>query len=71
MTRIAVKNSVDMRLLAMQMHKLKACDTAMESSEEKQKPSLSLRELAQLFGFLRTDADGNIIRIGPDYEDED
>ena len=71
MTRIIVKESVDMRLLAMQMHKLKACDTAMESGEEKQKPSLSLRELAQLFGFLRTDADGEIVAIDPDYEDID
>jgi hypothetical protein len=43
----------------------------MENSEEKQKPSLSLRELAQLFGFLRTDADGEIIEIVPDYEDDD
>ena len=71
MTRIIVKESVDMRLLTMQMHKLKACDTAMESGEEKQKPSLSLRELAQLFGFLRTDADGEIVAIDPDYEDID
>jgi hypothetical protein len=71
MTRIVVKNTVDMRLLTMQMHKLKACNMAIGSGEEKQKPSLSLRELARLFGFLHTDADGEILSIEPDYEDED
>lgn len=71
MTRIIVKNSVDMRLLTMQLHKLRACDTAMESGEEKQKPSLSLKELARLFGFLHTDGDGEIVSIEPDYQDDD
>jgi hypothetical protein len=70
MSRVIVKNTVDMRLLTMQMHKLRACDKAMESGEEKQKPVLSLRELAALFGFLRTEDDGTI-RIEPDYVDED
>lgn len=71
MTRIIVKNSVDMRLLTMQLHKLKACENAIGSGEEKQKPLLSLRELAQLFGFLRTDADGEILSIEPDYQDDE
>ena len=71
MTRIIVKNTVDMRLLTMQLHKLKACDGAMDTGEEKNKPSLSLKELAQLFGFLRTNDDGDIISIEPDYQDDD
>jgi hypothetical protein len=70
MTRIIVKNSVDMRLLTMQLHKLQACDKAMDSGEENKKPVLSLRQLAGLFGFLRTDEDGNM-RIEPDYVDEE
>lgn len=71
MTRIIVKNTVDLRLLTMQLHKLKACDGAVDSGEEKNKPSLSLRELARLFGFLRTDDDGKILSIEPDYQDDD
>jgi hypothetical protein len=55
----------------MQLYKMKACDTAIESGEEKSKPSLSLRELARLFGFLRTAEDGTILSIEPDYEDDD
>ncbi len=33
-------------------------------------PNLSLKQLANLFGFLRTDADDNIISVEADYEDE-
>ena len=49
MTRLIVKNTVDMRLLNMQAFKLRACDSAVDG----RKPSLTLRELAGLFGFLR------------------
>lgn len=69
MTRIAIRNTVDMRLLSMQMHKLKACDTAMESGE-KPNSVLTLKEIAGLFGFLRTDEDDNIV-IEPDYDDDE
>jgi len=71
MIRIIVKNSVDMRLLTMQMHKLQACDKAMDSGEEKDKAVLTLKQLASLFGFLRTDEDGRILVIVEDYRDED
>ncbi|KAG0646207.1 DNA repair rad5 [Hyphodiscus hymeniophilus] len=67
MTRLIVKNTVDVRLLSMQLHKLKACETAMRSGEEKLKPSLNLHELARLFGFLRTNAKGDILEIQADY----
>jgi hypothetical protein len=44
---------------------------AMHDGNERQKPNLSLKQLANLFGFLKTDADDNIISIEPDYvEDE-
>lgn len=33
-------------------------------------PNLTLNQLANLFGFLKTDADNNIISIEPDYVDE-
>ena len=72
MTRIIVKNTVDMRLLSMQLHKLKACSSAVESGEEKNKPVLSLHQLAGLFGFLKTDdKTGEIIEIQSDDQDED
>ena len=71
MTRIVVKNTIDMRLLSMQQYKLKACDSAVDSGEEK-KSSLTLKELARLFGFLKTDEKtGEILEILSDYQDED
>ena len=69
MTRLIVKDTIDMRLLDMQLYKLKACATAMESGE-KSKPSLNLKEMARLFGFLRTAEDGTILAIEPDYQDD-
>lgn len=33
-------------------------------------PNLTLNQLANLFGFLKTDADNNIISIEPDYVDD-
>lgn len=69
MTRIIVKNSVDMRLLSMQGHKLRDVDRAI--TETNAKPSLSVHQLANLFGFLKTDADGEIVSIEADYKDND
>ena len=71
MTRIVVRNTVDMRLLSMQMHKLKTTERAMQDGPKKDKPALELQDLARLFGFLRTDADGEIIGVEADYDDED
>lgn len=68
MTRVVVRNSVDMRLLSMQMYKMRTCDRAMGESGER--PSLGLADLARLFGFLRTDQDDNILSVEPDYDDE-
>lgn len=73
MTRIVVTNSVDARLLAMQAHKMSACEKAMRDDDRaagKEAPNLSLKQLANLFGFLRTDEEDNIIRIEADYEDD-
>ncbi|KAI6708159.1 hypothetical protein JHW43_009312 [Diplocarpon mali] len=69
MTRIVVKNSVDMRMLTMQLHKLQNVEKAMRDGETKVKPSLSIAQLANLFGFLKTDADGEIMSVEADYED--
>ena len=69
MTRIVVRGSVDMRLLTMQMHKLQTCDKAMRD-DGKEPPNLSLNQLANLFGFLRTDEDDKIISIEADYDDD-
>jgi len=71
MTRIVVRNTVDMRLLSMQMYKLKTCERAMQDGEKKDKAALDLHDLARLFGFLRTDEDGAIVGIEPDYDDAD
>ncbi len=74
MTRIVIKNSVDMRLLSMQVHKLTNLEKAIkEDSEEgvggRRGKALGLRELANLFGFLRTDSDGEILSVEADYDD--
>jgi hypothetical protein len=69
MTRIVVKNTVDMRLLTMQLHKLTNLEKAMRDGEGKEAPNLSLNQLANLFGFLKTDADGEILSVEADYDD--
>jgi hypothetical protein len=43
----------------------------MQDGIEGERGSLSLNQLANLFGFLKTDADENIISVEADYvEDE-
>jgi hypothetical protein len=78
MTRLVVRNSVDMRLLGMQEWKLKACEKAIDENGEDgeggktkgEGGTLNLTQLSRLFGFLRTDEDDNV-RIVPDYDDRD
>ncbi|TVY39756.1 putative ATP-dependent helicase, partial [Lachnellula occidentalis] len=67
MTRIVVKNSVDMRLLTMQMHKLQDLEKAIAEGDLSK--GLSLVELAHLFGFLRKGADGEMVGVEADYDD--
>lgn len=43
----------------------------MHDGNAKETPNLSLKQLANLFGFLKTDADDNIISIEPDYDEDD
>jgi hypothetical protein len=74
MTRIVIKNSVDMRLLTMQLHKLTNLEKAIKGDDEEEGGRrggkvLGLRELANLFGFLRTDSDGEILSVEADYDD--
>jgi hypothetical protein len=75
MTRLVVKNTVDMRLLTMQVHKLKNLERAIKEDDEENEGRgrggkvLGLRELANLFGFLRTDSDGEILSVEADYDD--
>lgn len=72
MTRIVVKQSVDMRLLTMQGHKVTAIEKAVPDGDSaNDRPKLSLKELANLFGFLRTDENDNIISVEADYDDMD
>lgn len=71
MTRIVVKNTVDMRMLSMQLHKLQNLQKAMSDENSKTRSALSLKQLANLFGFLRTDGDGEILSVEADYESED
>lgn len=44
---------------------------AIRDGDTSEKPTLSLKQLANLFGFLKTDADDNIISIEADYVDDD
>lgn len=41
-----------------------------DGENNRELPNLSLNQLANLFGFLKTDEDNNIISIEPDYIDE-
>ncbi|CAG8974622.1 hypothetical protein HYALB_00009799 [Hymenoscyphus albidus] len=68
MTRIVVKNSVDMRMLSRQDQKLKDLRAVVDDdlSVVKRK-ELSMQELSSLFGFLRTDEDGELLGVDPDY----
>ncbi|QSZ30260.1 hypothetical protein DSL72_004782 [Monilinia vaccinii-corymbosi] len=75
MTRLVVRNSVDMRLLGMQDWKLRACEKAIDNNGQSGASgsggaTLNLSQLARLFGFLKTDEDDNVVRIEPDYEDD-
>ena len=65
MTRIAVRNTIDMRFISVQIYKMRNCDKAM-----KQGGRLGLAELMKLFGFLKTDEDDNVVCVEPDYTDE-
>jgi hypothetical protein len=76
MTRVVVKNSVDMRLLTMQLHKLTNLEKAIKEDDDEEGEGgrrggkvLGLRELANLFGFLREDGDGAILSVEADYDD--
>lgn len=76
MTRIVVRNSVDQRLLNMQMHKMAMVDQAMQDGVDpeerrRQHASLTLGQISNLFGFLRTDDDDNVVRVEQDYDDVD
>jgi hypothetical protein len=69
MTRIVVKNSVDMRLLTMQMHKLQDLEKAIAEGAEDRDKGLSLAQLANLFGFLRKGDYGEVVGVEADYDD--
>ncbi|KAI9649741.1 hypothetical protein NHQ30_002322 [Ciborinia camelliae] len=76
MTRIVVRNSVDMRLLGMQDWKLRACEKAIDDDGQGGASgsgggTLNLSQLARLFGFLKTDEDNNLVAIEPDYDDDE
>ena len=77
MTRIVVKNTVDMRLLTMQLHKLTHLEKAIKEDDansgfgRRGGKVLGLRELANLFGFLREDGDGVILSVEADYDDDE
>jgi SNF2 family DNA or RNA helicase len=65
MTRIAVRDTIDMRFLSVQVFKMTSCDKAME-----ERAKLGLAELVKLFGFIRTIKERNILQVEADYVDE-
>ena len=70
LTRLVIRNSVDMRLLGMQLYKLRNCGKAIDDADQ-ERQTLGLADLTRLFGFLKTDEDNNIIGVEPDYDSED
>ncbi|KAL3423956.1 SNF2 superfamily protein [Phlyctema vagabunda] len=69
-SRICVRNSVEMRILAMQADKLKIIERMMQDGEDVKNPPLDIKELASLFGYLNEDADGNL-HVSADYVPDD
>lgn len=49
--RLAIENSIDERILEMQLRKMKDIDTALQGKADKKK--LSLKEVAELFGISK------------------
>ena len=52
-SRLVIKNSIDMRLLSMQADKIRAIDRAMQDTDAGIVEPLSMTDLASLFGHLR------------------
>ncbi len=82
MTRLIIKNTVDMRLLTMQLKKLKELEKAVVGEGEGGSgegggvgtiggKKLGLRELANLFGFLKCGKRGEVVGVEADYVDEE
>jgi len=71
LTRICIKNTVEMRMLSMQADKLKVIERMMQDGAQAKAANLSVKELASLFGYLNTDKDGNPISVEADYVGED
>jgi hypothetical protein len=68
MTRVAVRNTIDMRFLSTQLYKMRTCETAVTEGD---RMKLGWPELLRLFGFLKTDKDDSIIGVEPDYSDDE
>ncbi|KFY34561.1 hypothetical protein V494_06643 [Pseudogymnoascus sp. VKM F-4513 (FW-928)] len=68
-TRLVVKNTVDMRILEMQKEKMRVIEGAMIRAGKPLSP-LSIEEMASLFGELVKDEDG-ITQVVADYESEE
>ncbi|EPE28424.1 P-loop containing nucleoside triphosphate hydrolase [Glarea lozoyensis ATCC 20868] len=70
MTRLVVRNSVDMRLLSMQAHKLRDVERCLgdHGRRVEEGGTLGVRELVNLFGFLRTEG-GEVVGVESDYDD--
>ncbi|RDW80387.1 hypothetical protein BP5796_05085 [Coleophoma crateriformis] len=70
-TRVCVRNTVEMRMLAMQVDKLRMIDQMMQEGVDDAKlPKLDINELASLFGFLDKNEDGTFV-VRPDYIPEE
>lgn len=67
--RIMVKNSIDERLVQLQLNKLEMVANTIKDSDSS-KTSLSLEEIASFFGRVAREPSGMIVNIEPDYDDE-
>jgi hypothetical protein len=66
-----MKNSVDMRLLSMQAHKLRDVETALADHGKRVEEGVGLsgKQLVNLFGFLRMGMNGEVLGVERDYEE--
>ena len=69
-SRLVIKNTVDVRMFNMQADKVRTIDRAMQDvAEERSVEPLSVADLASLFGCLRDD--GGVMQVDEDYVEQD
>jgi hypothetical protein len=68
--RLLTKKTIDGRMARLQSKKLKEINGAIKDWDST-RSSLNFEEVAQLFGRVRTDEEGNMVGVESDYDTDD